>query len=459
MAKSVSDFRFAVFKRQDRDGWWFRYYITDKRRSSSLSVETMVKRMGLLDEYPKIRSKRQAEHVVMHAYNNGVIRMELGVRENLGTYLLDYWDFNGVRITRANKRRPNSISENYASIMQGYIRNHIIPLLKKGMEVADVSPKFVRDISNKLIDSGTMANATVDKIMVAFTKPLRDAWKDDTIHENPTKLVEKMDTTPERQRGILTRSEFQMVLALMRANATEHVYLAVLLAAATGMRMGEIRALCVSDIDVINEQDSIITVSKSWSVKGGEKSTKGKKVRYTTCPTWLARKLIALGRLNPWHSHLVFWSIVETVGNVPVATSYIREKFYGFLYDILDAENGFKPGKKVEDKEKSKPDKKVYKWVYDTVDVDGVEVRRAEIVRRQRNISFHSFRHFFNTEAQALGAEGDKLRLTVGHESKDMTDLYTHAENRLDMIKSIAGISHLIVGEAEVIEEQEVGNE
>ena len=141
MAKSVSDFRFAVFKRQDRDGWWFRYYITDKRRSSSLSVETMVKRMGLLDEYPKIRSKRQAEHVVMNAYNNGVIRMELGVREKLGTYLLDYWDFNGVRITRANKRRPNSISENYASIMQGYIRNHIIPLLKKNMEVADVSDR------------------------------------------------------------------------------------------------------------------------------------------------------------------------------------------------------------------------------------------------------------------------------------------------------------------------------
>jgi hypothetical protein len=34
-----------------------------------------------------------------------------------------------------------------------------------------------------------------------------------------------------------------------------------------------------------------------------------------------------------------------------------------------------------------------------------------------------------------------------------MTDNYTHAEKRLDMVKPIADISHLIVGEAEIIEE------
>jgi integrase len=81
-----------------------------------------------------------------------------------------------------------------------------------------------------------------------------------------------------------------------------------------------------------------------------------------------------------------------------------------------------------------------------------LQVRAGEMMRRERNITFHSFRHFFNTEAQALGADGDKLRLTVGHESKEMTDIYTHAEKRLDIVKSIADISHMIVGEAEVVE-------
>lgn len=456
MSKSMSELRYAVFKRQDRDGWWYRYWITDTRRSSSLSVDTLVRRLGLKAEYPVVKGKRQAEQIVTLAYDKGVIRTEMGSKELLGPYLTAYWDFDGTRIKRLNKRRPGAVSENYASIMQGYIKNHILPKIRKGMAISDVTPRFVRDISDKLIDSDTMANATVDKIMIAFTKPLREAWENDLIHENPTKLMEKMDTAPEKMRGILTRGEFQMVLALMREAATEHVYLAVLLAAATGMRLGEIRALRTPDISIVNEQDALVTVSKSWSVKGGEKSTKGKKVRFVPCPTWLAEKLLALGRLNSYGTDAVFWSVTETRGNSPVSSNYIREKFYGFLYDVLDAENGFKPKKKVEDKEKSKPDKKVYKWEYDTVEVDGVEVRRAELVRRERNISFHSFRHFFNTEAQALGADGDKLRLTVGHESKEMTDIYTHAEKRLDMVKSIADISHLIVGEAEVVEEKEI---
>lgn len=445
MAKSLKDFKFSVFERQDRKGWWYRYWLTDTKRSPQMAVIVLVRRLGLQEDYPKIKNKKQAERIVVQAYTEGIIKLNRGNRESLVDYLLDFWDFNGDRIRRMNKRRPGAVSENYASIMRGYIKTHIVPLVRSNMEVADVTPKFVRDISNKLVDVGTMANGTVDKIMVAFTKPLRDAWKNDMIHENPTKLVERMDTTPERQRGILTRSEFQKVLVVLRAKATEHVYLAVLLAAATGMRLGEVRALCASDILVVNEQDAIITVSKSWSVKGGEKSTKGKKVRSTPCPAWLANKLLDLASKNTTGSSLIFWSVGGAKDNGPVASSYIREKFYWHLYDVLEEQAGIKVGTMVEDTDATARSK---------FDKEGkpLKVRAGEMIRRERNIDFHSFRHFFNTEAQALGATGDKLRLTVGHESADMTDRYTHAEQRLDMVKSIADISHLIVGEAEVVE-------
>lgn len=449
MAKSMSNLRYAVFKRQDREGWWYRYWITDTRRSSSLAVSALVAKLGLKEEYPVVKGKRQAEQIVTLAYDKGILRTEMGSRELLGPYLTAYWDYNGVRIRRINKRRPGAVSENYANIMAGYIKNHIQPLIKKGMAISDVTPRFVRDVSNKLLDSGDKANATVDKIMVAFTKPLRDAWNDDMIHENPSKLLERMDTKPEKLRGILTRSELQKVLVVLSAKATEHTYLAVLLAAATGMRLGEIRALSRDDITVVNEQDSIITVSKSWSVYGGEKSTKGKKVRYVPCPTWLAEKLLALGRLNSYGTPAVFWSIKDAKGNPPVSSSYLRESFYKYLYDVLEEGSGFKVGTTVDD-----PDA-VAKGIKDK-DGKTPQIRKGELLRRERNISFHSFRHFFNTEAQALGADTDKLRLTVGHESKDMTDNYTHAEKRLDMVKSIADISHLIVGEAEIVEEAEV---
>lgn len=446
MPRSAADFKYTVFEREGY-GWYFQYGVGDGKRSPMLSVKRLVKKMGLEGEYPKLKNRKMCERIVVLACERGFIRMKRGSKEKLADYLMDYWDFNGQRIKRLNKRRPGAVSENYASIMRGYIKTHIVPLVRSNMEVADVTPKFVRDISNKLVDAGTMANGTVDKIMVAFTKPLRDAWKNDMIHENPTKLVERMDTTPERQRGILTRSEFQKVLVLLKDKATEHTYLAVLLAAATGMRLGEIRALRTTDITIINEQDSLVTVSKSWSVKGGEKSTKGKKVRFVPCPTWLAEKLLALGKLNSYGTSLVFWSISDTKDKTPVSANYVRESFYTFLYDILEEQAGIKVGTMVEDTDATARGK---------FDKEGkpLQVRAGEMMRRERNITFHSFRHFFNTEAQALGADGDKLRLTVGHESKEMTDIYTHAEKRLDMVKSIADISHLIVGEVEVVEEK-----
>jgi integrase len=451
MSKSTADFKYTVFEREGY-GWYFQYGVGGGKRSSMMSVKRLVKKMGLESEYPKLKNRKMCERIVVLAYERGFLRMKLGSREKLADYLMDYWDFNGQRIRRKNRmvkgKGHESVSENYASIMQGYIKNHVVPRLRKDMTIEDVTPRFVRDFMHRLVDKGELANATIDKIMVAFTKPLRDAWKDDLIHENPTKLLDSIDTTPEKMRGILTRSEFQKVLVLLRAKATEHTYLAVLLAAATGMRLGEIRALSRDDITVVNEQDSILTVSKSWSVYGGEKSTKGKKVRYVPCPTWLAEKLLALGRLNSYGTTAVFWSIKDAKGNPPVSSSYLRESFYKYLYDVLEEQAGVKVGTMVDD-----PDA-VSKGIKDK-DGKTPQIRKGELLRRERNISFHSFRHFFNTEAQALGADGDKLRLTVGHESKAMTDNYTHAEKRLDMVKSIADISHLIVGEAEIIEEQE----
>lgn len=452
MSKSTADFKYTVIDREGY-GWYFQYGVGGGKRSSMMSVKRLVKKMGLESEYPKLKNRKMCERIVVLAYERGFLRMKLGSREKLADYLMDYWDFNGQRIRRKNRmvkgKGHESVSENYASIMQGYIKNHVVPRLRKDMTIEDVTPRFVRDFMHRLVDKGELANATIDKIMVAFTKPLRDAWKDDLIHENPTKLLDSIDTTPEQMRGILTRSEFQKVLVLLRAKATEHTYLAVLLAAATGMRLGEIRALRVPDITIINEVDSIVTVSRSWSVKGGEKTTKGKKERFVPCPTWLAEKLATLGRLNSYGTDMVFWSIVETKDNSPVSSNYIRETFYTFLYDVLEEQAGVKVGTMVEDTDATERGR---------FNKEGkpLMVRAGEMMRRGRNISFHSFRHFFNTEAQALGADGDKLRLTVGHESKAMTDNYTHAEKRLDMVKSIADISHLIVGEAEIVEEAEV---
>jgi integrase len=49
----------------------------------------------------------------------------------------------------------------------------------------------------------------------------------------------------------------------------------------------------------------------------------------------------------------------------------------------------------------------------------------GEIARRERNVSFHSFRHFFNSTIRGTVSD-DILRLQTGHADAKMTDHYDH---------------------------------
>jgi hypothetical protein len=49
----------------------------------------------------------------------------------------------------------------------------------------------------------------------------------------------------------------------------------------------------------------------------------------------------------------------------------------------------------------------------------------GEIARKERNISFHGFRHFFNSTIRGTVSD-DILRLQTGHLDEKMTDLYDH---------------------------------
>jgi integrase len=49
----------------------------------------------------------------------------------------------------------------------------------------------------------------------------------------------------------------------------------------------------------------------------------------------------------------------------------------------------------------------------------------GEIARRERNVSFHSFRHFFNSTIRGTVSD-EILRLQTGHYDKKMTDQYDH---------------------------------
>ena len=162
-------------------------------------------------------------------------------------------------------------------------------------------------------------------------------------------------------------------------------YLAVMLAAYTGMRSGEIRALRSEQMRIVNDDFCIIKVDRAVNDYAGEKNTKGKRARSVPIPRFLYDMLIKEASSNPHDgSSLVFWSKKSATN--PISTNFLVKQ----LYKAQEA------------------------------------IGITEKQRLERNLDFHSLRHTFNTNLRGRISE-KSLRAVVGHESVEMSDLYTHA--------------------------------
>jgi len=185
-------------------------------------------------------------------------------------------------------------------------------------------------------------------------------------------------------RGILSEEELADFMQYAKAHAEKRIYLACLLSLLTGMRSGELRALRYQAIG-----EDLITIDSAYADKEGLKVPKGKKTRLVPCPTFLGKALQQLASENPFSNPLllVFWS--KRNGGF-VSSHYFSERFIQEL-------------------------------------VRSKVLTLEEIV--ERNISFHSLRHMANTLLRGAVDE-HVLRMTIGHSSEQLSDLYTHLSQR-----------------------------
>ena len=375
----------------------------DGKQMNAISVTSLAHKLG----YPKtieVRKKKEGERVCTLALERGLIE-QISDKQVFGEFIIDYWNYDGPRIQRKNKLRPNSIGKNYAYTMTICFTKHAMPLLPNGIALQDITATHLRKILNTITDEGILANSTIAKVMKSMTTPLREAYKKEIIHRDPTRTLDPIDESG-KEKGILTPSEFSQLISWMRDNSSQHILLATVLAAATGMRKGEIRALKTDDIIIVNESDAIIRIDESYSDMDLFKPPKAKKTRQAPCPRKVAEALLYLAKNNPNGGSVVFWAVANGKPDLPVSPNYLTDGFYDALKAI------------------------------------GI----TEELRRVRNITFHSLRHYFITRAGFLmGGNMDTLRLTVGHESVAMTNHYTHSD--YENLKSVAEASRKILGE------------
>jgi integrase len=110
----------------------------------------------------------------------------------------------------------------------------------------------------------------------------------------------------------------------------------------------------------------------------------------------------------------VFWS--DTTQKNPISSSFITLDFNKTVADLLEEQNNC-VGEMVEVSTRKLGEKK--------------SITKGEFLRRERNIVFHSLRHYYVTFMR--GKVGDNLlQSVVGHQSTAMTNNYTHeTEERL----------------------------
>jgi integrase len=158
------------------------------------------------------------------------------------------------------------------------------------------------------------------------------------------------------------------------------IFMANRLAACTGMRIGELRGLRAEHIF-----DDYIYVCGQYTRYGYKPMTKTKDNRKIPITPLIRREIGDLIKANG--DGYIF---SEDGGGTPVPVERIGRQFESALKKI------------------------------------GISVNE----KNERNLTFHAWRHFFNTYLRMNNIADSKVQSVTGHRSREMTEHYTHFDTR-----------------------------
>ncbi len=295
------------------------------------------------------------------------------------------------QLARSGKLRPG-VSRRYADDAFRELEKWVLPY-HGDKRLDEITP---RDCENMLfawqakgLSMKSINNkASIERIMLGEAERLGD------IERNPWDRVKgfkpdphaKGTLKPEEARKLLNPATVETVW-----KGNQVYYSASLLAAVTGMRLGEI--LAVKDTDIFPDH---VHVASSWDHEYGLGKTKTKRVDdiplprfvYDTIQSWLE-----------WQGFVFSFQ----AGARPVSGN----RTLGALHAALD------------------------------------EIGITAEQRKERNITFHSWRAFANTFMRARGISGEKVRQLIRHGSEEMTEHYS--DFHLEDFKDVAAAQEALV--------------
>jgi integrase len=271
------------------------------------------------------------------------------------------------RVASGTKEKPG-ISDSYIKRLRLDLEKYLIPFFGK-IKMRKIGPEEIRAFRVWLLDERKLANKTVNNAVNTLHIIMGWALDNNVIYRDPFRGVRQLKTDAN-PRDAFTPCEARRVLRLKWDEPV--IWLYNLTAAVTGMRVCEVGAL--RDATVMADY---LDVKDQWKKKIAPVKTKEK------------RKIPLPGRLRDL--------LMSTMGGAGFAfknRSGDAPTHYGLAERHLNA--------------RMPPD---------------VAAQKAE-----RRLSFHSWRHFFNTWLLARNVPPAKVSGVLGHSvgAGSMTDLYAH---------------------------------
>lgn len=319
-----------------------------------------------------------------------VVLKDTGGAELFETFLSRFWEYEVSPYVKEKHAHGLRMGKTHMIQSLGRAVKYWIPYFK-GKRLGEISRQDVKGFSVHLATENPGLNpVTLNRIMTVGTTALKWAFVNELINSDPTQGL-AVYSNKTKKRGVLTPDEAKRLFDLRWSD--RRAMLANLTAMTTGLRIGEILALKASDIGEV-----YLTITHSWSRKDGLKCTKTGEDRRVPLIPRVRDALRTLVLENPHGSDgFVFWSSKKE-------EPWDQQMSLYALQDMLVV---LSVGEKATEDEK----------------------REARAYWKERNVVFHSWRHFYASR-MADRLEARKVMLVTGHKTRAVFDGY--ADHSLD---------------------------
>lgn len=256
----------SLRKRKRGNVWYLRYRLADGRHVQKLLGPAWTERSRPPTGY---YTKRTAEEALQQELADARRGTLPGSQPKSGRTFDDACS-DWLRYIEHDKQRSPSTLADYRNV----VRSSLLPEFGADTPLEQITTDRIETFRERLLDDGTLSRRTIQKTLVLLFGILKRAKRRGWITSNPAEDVERVTVKRSGDFNVLSPEE---VSAVARASENEQDAAIYVVAAYTGLRLGELRALRWRDLDFA-KQTVLVRASYTHGRPGPPKSGKVRSV-------------------------------------------------------------------------------------------------------------------------------------------------------------------------------------